>query len=85
MKVVALCNKLTRSKTLLKDSEDPEAPDKPAAVVSNMTTGKTAEVRLFFRENSIAVKVRSDRKDWGYWSEILMILIEIYKGTRRYL
>ena len=51
MKVVALCNKLTRSRTLLKDSEDPEAPDKPAAVVSNMTTGKTAEVRLFFREN----------------------------------
>ena len=64
MKVVALCNKLTRSKTLLKDSEDPEAPDKPAAVVSNMTTGKTAEVRQFFRENltKMILKLGQTRK-----------------------
>ena len=53
MKVVALCNKLTRSRTLLKDAlEDPEAAtEKPVAVVSNMTTGKTAEVRIFTKLN----------------------------------
>ena len=50
MKVVALCNKLTRSRTLLKDGaavEDSDTIDKPKTVVSNMTTGKTAEVRIF--------------------------------------
>ena len=53
MKVVALCNKLTRSRTLLKDGAvvdvDPIAEKEPKAVVSNMTTGKklSREVRLF--------------------------------------
>lgn len=50
MKVVALCNKLTRSRTLLKDGaavEDSDTIDKPKTVVSNMTSiGKTAEVRI---------------------------------------
>ena len=44
MKVVALCNKLTRSKTALKD----ETATAVETVVSNNTTGKTAEVRLYF-------------------------------------
>ena len=58
MKVVALCNKLTRSRTLLKDAlDDPEAAtEKPVAVVSNMTTGKTAEVR-FFHSIYLAYKI----------------------------
>ena len=57
MKVVALCNKLTRSRTLLKDGAagfgvvtDP-IEMLPKSVVSNMTTGKklSREVRNFFQ------------------------------------
>ena len=44
MKVVALCNKLSRSKQSLKAGEEPVA--QPETVVSNNTTGKTAEVRF---------------------------------------
>ena len=46
MKVVALCNKLSRSRSSKLGQEDPEdqAVQQPP-VVSNMTTGKTAEVR----------------------------------------
>ena len=43
MKVVALCNKLSRSKQALKDGEPVAAVE---TVVSNNTTGKTAEVRF---------------------------------------
>ena len=44
MKVVALCNKLSRSKQSLKAGEEPIT--QPETVVSNNTTGKTAEVRF---------------------------------------
>ena len=59
MKVVALCNKLTRSRTLLKDGAagfgvvtDP-IEMLPKSVVSNMTTGKklSREVRNFFSKS----------------------------------
>ena len=45
MKVVALCNKLTRSRTLLKDSEDPEAPeaDSLASIISHRSHSSEEE------------------------------------------
>ena len=51
MKVVALCNKLSRSKQSLKAGEEPVA--QPETVVSNNTTGKTAEVRLAQKKSPI--------------------------------
>ena len=57
MKVVALCNKLSRSKQSLKAGEEPIT--QPETVVSNNTTGKTAEVRLAQKKSPIFVWQRS--------------------------
>ena len=48
MKVVALCNKLSRSRSSQLRSGESAEPVVEAPVVSNMTTGKTAEVSFWF-------------------------------------
>ena len=49
MKVVALCNKLSRSRQKLGGVDEPPMVEAP--VVSNMTTGKTVEVCKHWLEN----------------------------------
>ena len=82
MKVVALCNKLSRSKQSLKAGEEPVA--QPETVVSNNTTGKTAEVRFVQKKNPQFLSGSAQFRVVYFKSGTICIrVVSIYNGKER--
>ena len=81
MKVVALCNKLSRSKQSLKAGEEPVA--QPETVVSNNTTGKTAEVRFVQKNIQFLSGSAQFRVVYFKSGTICIRVVSIYNGKER--
>ena len=81
MKVVALCNKLSRSKQSLKAGEEPIT--QPETVVSNNTTGKTAEVRFVQKNLQFLSGSAQFRVVYFKSGTICIRVVSIYNGKER--